>query len=281
MQKYLGHDGQSMVDNRGFYFADMFDWVVMKDKIAKKTDRPRHVYIKLDFLPKYMKTLLSIDNEFILVSACSDRWLGDSKYIKEYETLLRAPNIKTIYCENNIGSNSKTRPLPVGFATHSRGYEDQLMRIRSSTNIKNKRNKILCCWRSRNSNCCGSYFVERPYASRFSQAEQNLHICDNYRPTMTQYEFQTLIASYKWCLCPLGNGTDPAPRILECLFLKTVPIVKRSPNALKLYHAYPIIWVNTFDEITEDMLVYDENADWDKVVNEFTCEYWFNKITNA
>jgi hypothetical protein len=71
---------------------------------------------------------------------------------------------------------------------------------------------------------------------------------------------------------------DCSPKIVECFFLKTIPIVRRNNNLLRLYGRYPVIWVDDFKEVLDMKLVYNDNIEWDRIIDEFTCEYWVNKI---
>ena len=68
MQKYIGHCGISMINNTSFYFANYFDWIIMKDVIIKKTDTPRHIYIKLDFLQTYINEISTIILYYLILS---------------------------------------------------------------------------------------------------------------------------------------------------------------------------------------------------------------------
>ncbi len=160
MQKYIGHCGKSMIENTSFYFANYFDWIIMKDVIIKKTDTPRHIYIKLDFLQQYINEISTIKNDFIMITSCSD-YSPQIHFFNEYNYLINLPNLKHWYAENNISQHPKMSSLTVGFATHTKEYEDNLLMISRSVNIENKINKVFCCWRSRYTNVCGPLYVER------------------------------------------------------------------------------------------------------------------------
>ena len=43
------------------------------------------------------------------------------------------------------------------------------------------------------------------------------------------------LATYRWCICPEGNGVD-THRLWEAIYLGCVPIVKRSPFIDTLVH---------------------------------------------
>jgi hypothetical protein len=275
MQRFIGHDGYSMMDNMSFYFANYFDWIIMQDKIIKKREEPRHVYIKTDYLDTYVNVIENIKNSFILISGCSDH-SPQINFNNAYSRIISLPYLTKWYTENNFLEHPKMYSLTVGFATHSKDYEDKLIEIGNNINITEKKNKVFCCWRERSTNCCGDEFVERGHLTSFIHNYPD--VFDRYSEGLSTIDFQHKLSNYKWCLCPLGNGVDCAPKIVECFFLKTIPIVRKTYNNLSLYIKYPVIWVNNFTDILNIKLEYDETIDWDNIINEFTCEFWYKKI---
>ena len=80
----------------------------------------------------------------------------------------------------------------------------------------------------------------------------------------------------------MGNGVDHSPKLLECLLLKTIPICKKNPHSYNLYNKYPVIWIDDFNTIlTDTLLTYDYNINWDEIMNEFTHKYIYNKIMES
>jgi len=274
MQKYIGHDGKAMSENKPFYFAKYFDWVITSNKIYKKTNIPKHIYIKLDYLNKYLDEILKIKTEFILISGCSD-FSPQVSFKESYIKILKMHNLKKWYAENNLSNNPKMYSLTVGFATHTKQYEDDLLKFSSNINISIKIDKIFCCWMPRFDNVCGNQYVERTYMVDFIKNHNEKF--DFYK-SISKNEFHKKLSMYKWCLCPLGNGVDCAPKIVECFFLKTIPIIKKNFNVLNLYKNYPVIFVDDFKDVLNMKLTYDSNIDWNSIINTFTCEYWYNKI---
>ena len=274
MQRFIGHDGLSMMNNSSFYFANYFDWIFMQDKIIKKNNTPRHVYIKIDYLAQYINEIINIANDFILITGCGD-FSPQIQFKKEYLQIINMPNLKKWYAENNLSLHPKMHSLTVGFATHSKEYEDNLLEIGKCINIRNKINKTFCCWRPRDYNCCGSEYIERGTMTNLIYKYPD--IFDTY-DNLTTTEFQQKLSNYKWSLCPLGNGVDCAPKILECFFLKTIPIVRLNINVVNLYKKYPVIWVDNFEDILNMKLEYDYCIDWDNIIESFTCENWYKKI---
>jgi hypothetical protein len=275
MQKYIGHNGYSMMDNTSFYFSNYFDWIMCQDTIIKKNEIPNTIYIKIDYLNNYVNEILKIQNDFILISGCSD-YSPQVNFKESYLKIINMPNLKKWYAENNLSDNPKMFSLTVGFATHTKEYEENILLIGKNINIKNKINKIFCCWRQRSGNCCGEEFVERGNMVNFIHNYPD--IFDIYGDSLSLIEFQNKLSNYKWSLCPLGNGVDCAPKIIECFFLKTIPIVRKTKNVVNLYKNYPVIWVDEFTDVLQMELAYDENIDWDNIINSFTCEHWYKKI---
>ena len=213
MQKYIGHDGRAMVDNRSFYFANNFDWVITKDKIIKNKVIPNSIYIKIDYINKWLHQILKIKNNFILITGCSD-FSPQIHFSKAFNIIINLPNLVAIYSENNLSSHPKAFSLPVGFATHDKDYEDKLLILKEKINVKEKINKVFCCWRPRGNNCCGEEFNDRNNKTDFIKTNSKV----NFYQNLTQNNFNEKLSKHKWCLCTVGNGTDPTPCILECFF---------------------------------------------------------------
>ena len=276
IQIYLGHHGNAMKNNTSFYFANYFDWIFMKDKVIKKNEHPNSCYIKTDYLQKYINDILNIKNDFILISGCSD-FSPQINFKNEFNKIIELSNLKKWYAENNLSTHPKMYSLSVGFATHSVGYEKILLSLNKSINIFEKKDKIFSCFRMRGGNCCGSEYNERTNCDIFIKNNEKLF--DVFSPLLSKQKFQETLLQYKWCFCPLGNGVDHSPKLLECFFLKTIPICKKNINSYNLYKDYPIIWIDNFNLIlNKTNLIYDYNINWDSIIKEFTCDFIYKKI---
>tara|TARA_B110000261_G_scaffold6626_1_gene6772 strand:- start:117 stop:1691 length:1575 start_codon:yes stop_codon:yes gene_type:complete len=270
---FIGHDGKKIINDTEFYFTKHFDWVFMNNMIIKRKFEPNTCYIKTDYLDKYIDDILGIKNKFILVSGCSD-FSPSIHYKKSYEKIIEIPNLIKYYAENNLSNHVKMSSLTVGLATHDTAYERKLLEIRQTIGIK--KNKIFCCFRQRRENCCGDKFVERQYASLFINNHQKYI---DYYDNLNNNDFLTNLSQCKWCFCPLGNGVDHSPKLLECLILKTIPICKINFNSYSLYKKYPIIWIEDFNEVLKyDELKYPTNFEWDKIIEDFNHKNVYDKI---
>jgi hypothetical protein len=66
------------------------------------------------------------------------------------------------------------------------------------------------------------------------------------------------LSTYKFCICPEGNGVD-SHRVWECLYLKVVPIVIKSEfTDILLKQGIPLVVLDKWDEIDLIKLNYDD-----------------------
>ena len=59
-------------------------------------------------------------------------------------------------------------------------------------------------------------------------------------------------------ICPQGNGVD-CHRNWEVLYLKRVPIMKKSDYLQELYKDYPVLWVDDFADVTKTLLTSSQD----------------------
>lgn len=83
---------------------------------------------------------------------------------------------------------------------------------------------------------------------------------------------------YTFVLSPFGNGMD-CHRTWEALCLGCIPILK-APNFKSLFEDLPVLIVNSWSEVTEDLLNITIINFKSKSFNyeKLTLEYWKNKI---
>ena len=66
------------------------------------------------------------------------------------------------------------------------------------------------------------------------------------------------IQDHKFMICPQGNGVD-CHRNWEVLYLKRVPIMKKSHYLQELYKDYPVLWVDDFADVTKTLLTSSQD----------------------
>ena len=93
-------------------------------------------------------------------------------------------------------------------------------------------------------------------------------------------EFLDRIRSHKFMVCPIGNALD-CHRNWEVLFLRRVPVMKRHPYLEELYKNYPVLFVDKYEDVTEQLLVENEHLFQKAKTFDFTelsLPYFYDNI---
>jgi hypothetical protein len=59
-------------------------------------------------------------------------------------------------------------------------------------------------------------------------------------------------------LCPRGCAID-CHRNWEVLYMKRVPVMKRHPYLETLFKDYPVLFVDDYSQVTEELLIANDN----------------------
>lgn len=76
-------------------------------------------------------------------------------------------------------------------------------------------------------------------------------------PKLGYEEYLQAIKSHKFVLCPSGNGIESA-RNWETLYMKRVPVFKRHPYLEEMFKDFPVLFIDEWEEITEELLENNE-----------------------
>jgi hypothetical protein len=105
---------------------------------------------------------------------------------------------------------------------------------------------------------------------------ENPGVADTYFELLPQEEYFQLAKNYKFIFCSEGNGFENH-RIWECLYQGSFPVVLKTPWSHSLaYLGLPILYVNSYSEITKELLqdFLDSNLEY----NPKTCTWlWSDK----
>ena len=66
------------------------------------------------------------------------------------------------------------------------------------------------------------------------------------------------LAISKFMICPKGNGVD-CHRNWEVLYMRRVPIMTKDPYLEVLFENYPVLFVDKYSDITEELLLANDN----------------------
>ena len=278
---FLNADGNPIINSLPNDFSKNFDWVLTRTQLYKFKDIPETIYVKTDFLRYFANILPMLTNKFILITSCSD-YSPSVKFRKEYNIIVEHPLLLLWYASNKVHEHEKIKPFPQGLCNYSEEIHNLLLKLnKESVNIT-KKDKILCVWRDRNFNVCGEEYITREKTKKFIL--QHPSIFDWVEANLSIEDFYKLLSSYKYVLCPVGNGIDPCPKSFEAIAVNTIPIFINTLNTKDFYDNMPCILVNNYDEILEPDFL---NVNYEKLKHllyseetlyKLSSEYWVKKI---
>lgn len=274
---FLADDGHFLIKDEPSRFSSMFDWIVTEHKVLKKKDIPESIFVKTDYLPRFVREdFPKLSTPFVLITGSSD-WCPSVNFSKEYVTLTESDLVTKWYMTNCLSTHPKVFAYPGGLC-HNEISDDVIRSIRKEA-VKHESNKILCIWRDRDFNVCGDVYITRKHMESF--VKQHPDVFDWVDASLDTTEFYRLLSTYKFVLCPVGNGVDPCPKAFEALVLKTVPIMLRTRNTEEVYSKLPAIVVDRFELLIDTHRVYEhykEQLEDDALLDTLSCDYWYRKI---
>jgi hypothetical protein len=274
---------KSSCNNDFSYLIDMISSNAMNHGVS--------IYVCSDLLKYFVNIILpKMQHTFTLVSGDSDLCVP-IEVLSETETsrLLLSPYLLKWFVQNTrIQNSAKIVQMPIGLDYHTiynnpicnwRLPHEGKMPIEQEHILKNIINTTIPFYER----------VPKIYINfsegndRFKQRKSALKtiprnlIALNQTFTPRTINWQNM-SGYAFVLSPFGIGMD-CHRTWEALCLGCIPIVC-APNFKKLFEELPVLIVNHWNEIDEELLknTLDKfqkiNFNYDKI----TLEYWINKI---
>lgn len=99
-----------------------------------------------------------------------------------------------------------------------------------------------------------------------------------YRVSFSTLLYQ--LTQSKFMICPRGNAID-CHRNWEVLYMRRVPVMKKHPYLQELYKDLPVLFVNDYSEVTEELLIENDNLFQQAQtmdLSSLTLPYFFDKI---
>ena len=209
------------------------------------TSKPKLIQSKL-----YDK-LLKLKNPFTLILHNSDDEFGE-KQLK----YLDIPNCKEIYTQNMNVNHPQVEPLPIGMANSCWDWGDS---------------KIMDEVIKEGYTDLNPYFIYANFTKgdgiRYERRKDCFDILSNNGIIMqesTDYKsYLQELKKHKFCISPEGNGID-CYRTWEALYMKTIPICKRSIMIEEFAKIFPIYIIDDWSELDINKIIksYD-SFNWD------------------
>lgn len=246
-----------------FSINDVNDYYKYKNTLDLNKN-PNVIYTHVHYIKYLFETLENCEKELIIISHNSDNNTPDIKIPK---------CVKKWYSQNVTIKNDKIESIPIGLENnmwfpHINKKQKMIDKISKQKNYR----KLL--YINHNVNTNKKERIE-PY-----QIFSNNQWCSiiNGQNGFNFESYIDNIYNHKFVLCPDGNGID-THRLWETIYLKSIPIVKRSINT-NFYNDLPICYVDNWKEINEQFL----NNEYNRInscnfnLEKLDMNYWKNKI---
>lgn len=252
------------------------------------------IYVCSDLLKFFVNSILpKINKKFVLVSGDSDLCVPIEILNNiEYNNLINSNFLIKWFAQNTrIQNSDKIIQLPIGLDYHTiSNNPNHDWKMSNESHLPDQQESILMNIKNKS-----KPFLERIpkiYVNfsltndRFNDRKESLEninpklmeINNNFTKRTNNWE---IITNYAFVLSPFGNGMD-CHRTWETLCLGSIPIVK-APNFNKLFEELPVLVVNNWSDVNEELLI--------KTIKEFQLKefnydklklsYWVNKIKNS
>jgi FkbM family methyltransferase len=225
--------------------------------------KPKIIFLKTDWIELFkLKILPKIDYEFKLITHNADRSAPSGNI-----DLLEDKRLIRWYGMNVSFEHPKLQAIPIGIANEKwpHGNKKELLEVMNTNIIKDKL-------------CYSNFNIQTNILTRKLTQElvSNLPFVDVEKNTLPFKQYLTTLKGYKYAISPPGNGVD-CHRIWECLYLGVVPIVLKSAE-LNYFKDLPVLFVNSFQEINEDLLQDKYNSVMNKKSFKNVFSYYINLI---
>jgi len=155
-------------------------------------------------------------------------------------------NVLKICAVNAVANGGKVIPAPYGVQRKIHPHDNRVDCLKMiMNNVQEKFAKKLL-YVSHN---------ENSHSERFGTREMFINkewtTVDTHR--VNYDEFLLNLREHKFMLCPRGNAID-CHRNWEVLYMRRVPIMKKHSYLQELFKDYPVLFVDDFAEVTEELL---------------------------
>ena len=191
------------------------------------------------------------DNKFVIFTSHEDTPIDENIKIPD--------NVLGIHATNAVYNNDLIHPFPYGLQRQM-GKNDKRLEIMKKEVEKDEKlepTKLLYinCGlgdeRNAKERVYLPYFSDKKWATCRFDKNSKFFPYDKYR------DFLDEIREHKFMICPQGHGID-CHRNWESLYMRRVPVMKEHPYFRRLMKGLPVLFVDKWEEITEELLTASE-----------------------
>jgi len=159
-------------------------------------------------------------------------------------------NVACISAVNAITHNDKVIPAPYGVQRRMNPSDDRIEQLTQyMEHVPSKPRGLLYVSHNESSNVkrmgIKSLFYDKDWAEVNEQrVPYNIFLYN--------------LSGSKFMICPIGNAID-CHRNWEVLYMRRVPIMTRDPYLQKLFENYPVLFVDKYSDVTEELLLANDD----------------------
>lgn len=261
--------GEKFIDNCDYrYFNAKKDFNVFKTSLPNpEKEGIFTLYTHIHMVPNLFKDIQNYKTKFILVTHNSDHSVDENIYKQKPKNIVKWFSQNVCYSDKNLIS------LPIGLENERwwvniKKKEKMISKLKQSKNYKN----LLYMNHSVRTNPRERTKPYQLFGNKSWCTSVNGSNGNNFDGYIDN------IYNHKFVLCPNGNGVD-THRLWETLYLKSIPIVKKSIN-VDFYDDLPILKVDRWEDINEELL----NNKFEEITNgtfneeKLKIGYWLKKL---
>lgn len=217
------------------YFAEQNIKYVLKDDISSIKEL-KTIFVYTHDLDNFFEQVYPQLDQFILITHNSDHGITN-KYVR----FLEETKIIKWYAQNAYIYHSKLQSLPIGIANErwKHGNINELVEV---INRDNKKDSLVYTNFNNDTNINERNHIEQIL-------KKNSFVKSDKEPFI---DYLNTISKNFFAVAPPGNGID-CHRIWECLYLRTVPVVREHPCFFQWQHL-PILFIKNWEEVTLSFL---------------------------
>jgi len=180
------------------------------------------------------------DKKFIIFTNLEDTPIDDFIFDKIPN------NVISINAVNALSFGGKVNPIPYG--------------VQRKLHTGDNRNQILLSLMNENNEMQNLLYVNHSIHTNPKERMGILELFVNQSWAKSEVgsvdynEYLTSLKKSKFMICPIGNAVD-CHRNWECIYMRRVPVMKKNNYLEFLFRDYPVLFVNDYSEVTEDLLV--------------------------
>jgi hypothetical protein len=257
----------------------------------KTTKNNTIIYLKIDWIKKFINNLHLITHKFILITGLSDITCPNTILIKrDFLNFINNDKLVHWYCQNCFVEHEKITKIPIGLDYHTLKENDcywgnKLLPIEQESEliyIKNSSKPLL----ERKLKCYSNFHFST-YGHKFGYDRKDIiniipkNIVDYEPNKIKRIDTWKIQSEYAFVISPHGNGLD-CYRTWEALILGCIVVVKKSPLDC-LYDDLPVLILNDWKELNINLLTETLNEFSSKTFNydKLTLNYWQNMIKSC